>query len=33
VFILQYTEVGQSVDEAVVVFPVERATGPLYTSP
>jgi len=33
VFILQYTEVDQSVDEAAVVFPVERATGPLYTSP
>jgi branched-chain amino acid transport system substrate-binding protein len=33
VFILQYTEVGQSVDEAIVTFPVERATGPLYTSP
>jgi branched-chain amino acid transport system substrate-binding protein len=33
VFILQYTEVNQSVDEAAVVFPVERATGPLYTSP
>jgi ABC-type branched-subunit amino acid transport system substrate-binding protein len=33
VFILQYTEVNQSVDESAVVFPVERATGPLYTSP
>jgi ABC-type branched-subunit amino acid transport system substrate-binding protein len=33
VFILQYTEADQSVDEAAVVFPVERATGPLYTSP
>lgn len=33
VFILQYTELGQSVGEANVVFPAERATGPLYTSP
>lgn len=33
VFIIQYTEVGQGVDEGVVVFPTERANGPLYTSP
>jgi len=33
VFILQYTQPGQSVDEAAVTFPAERATGPLYTSP
>jgi len=33
VMILQYTEVGQSVDEATVVFPPERATGDLYTAP
>lgn len=33
VYILQYTEVGQSVDDAVVAFPVEVANGPLYTSP
>jgi branched-chain amino acid transport system substrate-binding protein len=33
VIILQYTEPGQSVEEATVTFPTERATGPLYTSP
>jgi branched-chain amino acid transport system substrate-binding protein len=33
VMILQYTEVGQSTDEAAVVFPTERATGDLYTAP
>lgn len=33
VMILQYTEVGQSVDEATVVYPPERATGDLYTAP
>jgi ABC-type branched-subunit amino acid transport system substrate-binding protein len=33
VMIIQYTEEGQSVDEAAVVFPVERATGELYTQP
>jgi len=33
VYILQYLEVDQSVDDAVVVYPTERATGPLYTSP
>lgn len=33
VFMMQYVEVGQSVDEANVVFPVKVATGPLYTSP
>jgi branched-chain amino acid transport system substrate-binding protein len=32
-YILQYTEVDQPVGEANVVFPVDRATGPLYTSP
>lgn len=33
VMILQYVEEGQSVDEANVVFPQERATGDLYTAP
>lgn len=33
VMILQYTEMGQSVDEATVVYPPERATGGLYTAP
>ena len=33
VFQLQYTEVNQTSGEAVVVYPRERATGPLYTSP
>jgi ABC-type branched-subunit amino acid transport system substrate-binding protein len=33
VFMLQYTKVNQSADEAAVVFPPERATGELYTSP
>ncbi|MDX1613847.1 MAG: ABC transporter substrate-binding protein [Candidatus Promineifilaceae bacterium] len=34
VMILQYTEVGQSVDEAAVVYPPERATiDDLYVSP
>lgn len=33
VMIIQYTEVGQSVDDAAVVFPEARATGDLYTSP
>jgi branched-chain amino acid transport system substrate-binding protein len=33
VMILQYTEVGQSAQEAAVVYPPERATGDLYTSP
>jgi branched-chain amino acid transport system substrate-binding protein len=33
VMIIQYTEVGQSVDEATVVYPAERATGELYTAP
>jgi len=33
VFMLQYTEVGQAADDAAVIFPAERATGPLYTSP
>ncbi|MCL7453377.1 MAG: ABC transporter substrate-binding protein [Anaerolineae bacterium] len=32
-YILQYTEVDQSTGDANVVFPTERATGPLYTSP
>lgn len=33
VMIIQYTEEGQSVDEAAVVFPIERATGDLYMQP
>lgn len=33
VMIIQYTEANQSVDDAAVVFPVERATGDLYASP
>lgn len=33
VFMLQYTEVGQSLEESTVVYPRERATGPLYTAP
>ena len=33
VMILQYTEVGQSAQEATVVYPTARATGDLYTSP
>jgi len=33
VFILQYTAPNQTVDEATVVYPVERATGPVYTAP
>ena len=33
VMILQYTEVGQTAQEATVAFPPERATGDLYTSP
>lgn len=33
VVILQYTEQGQSVEEATVTFPRERSTGPLYTPP
>jgi ABC-type branched-subunit amino acid transport system substrate-binding protein len=33
VMILQYTDVDQSVDEATVVYPPERATGDLYTPP
>lgn len=33
VMILQYTEVGQSANEATVVFPEARATGDLYTAP
>jgi branched-chain amino acid transport system substrate-binding protein len=33
VFQLQYTEANQTSGEAVVVYPRERATGPLYTSP
>ncbi len=32
-YIIQYTEVNQSAGDANVVFPTERATGPLYTSP
>ena len=33
VFIMQYTEVDQAGDDAVVVWPPERATGPQYTAP
>ena len=33
VVILQYLETGQSVEDAAVVYPRERATGPIYTSP
>jgi branched-chain amino acid transport system substrate-binding protein len=33
VYIIQYTEVGQMLGDAPVVFPDEVATGPLYTSP
>jgi branched-chain amino acid transport system substrate-binding protein len=32
-YILQYTEVNQPAGDANVVYPIERATGPLYTSP
>ncbi len=32
-YIIQYTEVGQSAGDAPVVFPLERANGPVYTSP
>jgi branched-chain amino acid transport system substrate-binding protein len=32
-YIIQYTEANQSVGDAPVVFPLERANGPLYTSP
>ena len=32
-YIIQYTEANQSVGDAPVVFPQERANGPLYTSP
>jgi branched-chain amino acid transport system substrate-binding protein len=32
-YIIQYTEVDQAVGDAPVVFPLERANGPLYTSP
>lgn len=33
VFIIQYTEPNQSIEDAAVVFPEERANAPLYTSP
>jgi branched-chain amino acid transport system substrate-binding protein len=33
VFIMQYLEVNQAGDDAVVVWPRERATGPTYTAP
>ena len=33
VYIIQYTEADQPLEEAPVVFPLEVATGPLYTSP
>ena len=32
-YIIQYTEVNQAAGDAPVVFPLERANGPLYTSP
>jgi branched-chain amino acid transport system substrate-binding protein len=32
-FMLQYTDTGQTVKDAAVVWPQERATGPIYTSP
>lgn len=32
-YILQYTEVNQTLGEAVIVYPRARATGPIYTSP
>ncbi len=32
-YIIQYTEVNQSTGDAPVVFPRERASGPIYTSP
>jgi ABC-type branched-subunit amino acid transport system substrate-binding protein len=32
-YIIQYTESNQSAGDAPVVFPRERATGDLYTSP
>lgn len=32
-YIIQYTEVDQAAGDAPVVFPLERANGPLYTSP
>lgn len=33
VFITQYTEEGQTMEEANIVYPRERATGPVYTAP
>lgn len=33
VYYLQYTAEGQTVDDAVIVFPREYATGPAYTPP
>lgn len=33
VFILQYIKQGQSVEDATVVYPRDRATGPIYTAP
>lgn len=32
-YIIQYTEVDQTAGDAPVVYPTERANGPLYTSP
>lgn len=32
-YIIQYTEVDQTAGDAPVVFPLERANGPVYTSP
>ncbi|HBG74835.1 MAG: hypothetical protein A2X25_06895 [Chloroflexi bacterium GWB2_49_20] len=33
VYLMQYTEVNQPFEEAIVVFPREVSTGPLYTGP
>ena len=33
VFMIQYTEANQPASQANIVWPRERATGPLYTSP
>lgn len=33
VFVLQYTEENQSVEDAAVVYPRERSTGPVFTTP
>ena len=33
VFMIQYTEANQPASQANIVWPLERATGPLYTAP